>query len=226
MTPQLYEWLSTGFPLPVNVYYYSISTTHPPHSVSSLSSSETLLRISPSSLRSEESDSVSDRSLFVRFDELESYVSSSESLAQDARSLWRSLSLGSEEHGAETDVARDPWTTWFPPTPPLRPRSAPVSTSFPSPVLWDAGVTISALLHSLRARSSGLDVIDEGHVDFAQGEADRVAPVSGLCEGLPDDEDGLARCVHDERDSPPGSRLCWACRAILQRYARRHGLFP
>jgi hypothetical protein len=219
----------------VIVHHYSICTTHMPPSLS-LNSSETLARLSHSSSRSVESDPGSNNSLLADFeeDDAHGYVSRSESLAEELRRHLRRLG---EEGEADPDVPReDPWTTWFPPTPPLRSNEAPRSEPSPPALLSSsADVAPSVLTHSLGMRCSEMGTIEEGGIEFGgdnlqqellrEQAAVAAARPHERCEGLPDDEADFAQRIHAERSSPQVTSLCWACKAALHRYARRHNIF-
>ncbi|KAF1965347.1 hypothetical protein BU23DRAFT_26396 [Bimuria novae-zelandiae CBS 107.79] len=251
IAPQLYEWVSTGFPFPVSVHHYSISTRHPPLSLSS-SSSETIFRITPPSLRSAGSSFDAFDSLIAEFDsdeesgvgseanstpwgDLESYVSTSGSSIEDLRMRLHRISIassgGSLEDDADSDEGmldavsfRDPWTTWFPPTPPQGSTNASRTVSTLSPVFLDLGMAAAVPVHRSRARAAELNRIDEGNVEVHRRSL--LEGLTGRREGAPGEEAGDAQGIDGEQDSGRGVRMCWVCRALLQRYARRHNLLP
>ncbi|KAK7188173.1 hypothetical protein PSPO01_05867 [Paraphaeosphaeria sporulosa] len=239
VVPQLYEWVSLRFPFSVVVHRYSISTTHVSRSLSSLSFLEIPVRLSHSSSSRMDNDPDPNDSLLAEFDHNSGsgeYIRPSESLGEELR---RRLNKPAEEEDADIRAVpgRDPWTTWFPSTPPLRSREALRSESdtpflhFSSP-----GVAPSVLVHILGMHRSEMDAIEEDEVEVAEQKVQQdlireqrgssTARPQGICEGLPDDETDFAQFIEDERDSLPGSCLCWACRAIIQRYARGRNLFP
>lgn len=234
VVPQLYEWVSIGFPFPVIVHHYFISTTHLPPSSSSWSSSETPGRLSNSSSSSAGSDPNPSDPILPEFDDYygsEEYVSPSESLVVE---LSRRLHRLAGEGDADVDAIprRDPWTTWFPSTPPLRSREAPRPESTTPMLLFSSpGVAPPVLIHTLEMYRSEMGAITEDDIDVAGDQLQQEllheqtgpcpAQPRGISAGLRNDEAGFAQRIHEERRSPQGSCLCWACRAILQRYSRR-----
>ncbi|KAF9739676.1 hypothetical protein PMIN06_012725 [Paraphaeosphaeria minitans] len=238
--PQLYEWVSSGFPFSVIVHHYSISTTHPPPSRHSSASPGTEPRLSHSPWSSAGSDPDPNDSLLAELDNgagEEGHVNPSESILEElGRRLHRLAGAGEAEMNIVS--GRDPWTTWFPPTPPLRSRDAAQAKAAHTPVILfsRSGVAPSVLLHVLGMHRSGMDAIEEHEMEVAENQYQQEltreqsgvssARLHELCAGLPDDEADFAQLIDEKRSSPRGSCLCWVCRAILRRYARRHNLFP
>lgn len=246
MSPQLYEWVSTGFPFPVSVYHYSISSTHPPPP--SVSSASAPLRISPSLSPSEIDSVYSNTSILAESDELVSYTSSSESLVEGLRRRLQrvgfSRSLNSIHYAevsgdATLDITvaplSDPWTTWSPPTPPLRPSNEQRPEPAGAPLIFSSGTMVSTLSHDPE-----LDAISEVGRESrrervgrctagAMGEgngSNQVARAGELCEILPNEETDFAQGVREERSFEEGISMCWACRSFLRRCARRRSTLP
>jgi hypothetical protein len=218
------------------VHHYTITTTHLPPSLS-LTSSETLARLSYSSSRGVGSDADPNDSLLAEFEEEEDrqgYVSRSESLVEELR---RHLHRLGREGKANLEIPReDPWTTWFPPTPPLRSHEAPRSgSSHPALLFSSSGVATLAMTYSMGRFRSEIGTIEEGGIEVGGNDLQQepvreqitlpAARPRGRCENLPDDEPDFAQRIHDEQSSPQGMSLCWACRAVLQRYTRRNNMF-
>ncbi|KAF2451410.1 hypothetical protein P171DRAFT_5772 [Karstenula rhodostoma CBS 690.94] len=238
VVPQLYEWVSTSFPFSVIVHHYSIYTTHAPQSLPSLTPSGTSARLSHSSSSSAGSDPDPNDSLLTEFDEnadFEDYGSPSESSLEEPRTRLH-VSAGEGDTYIEITPRRDPWTTWFPPTPPPHSREAlRAESTAPAPLFSSPGVIPSVRVDTLGMHRSEMGAIDEDEVEVAENQLQQelmheqtrafIARPHVVCAGLPDNEADFAQLIDEERDSPRGSCLCWACRAILQRYARRHDLF-
>lgn len=219
LSPQLYEWVSTGFPVPVSVEYYSVATRHSPVEGSSVS-----LRGSRSGEIDGEGDVGGEEGVEgALWEELGSYVGTSESSVERVRRSGSPLRAeGPGRERGELEVG-DPWTVWSPPTPPQRStcnQTVRASSSL-SPVFFVLGVAASVALHYSRARDAGLDSIDE-HKREGLEELGQMMYKQG--RRLDEREIGHNESNSSEPESSEEPRMCGVCSAIVQKYAQRRTL--
>lgn len=204
LTPQLYEWVSTGFPLPAHVHHYHIATRHLTPSASASASSA-----SGATGNGEERGA---------WEDLESYESEEEG-NKEGSAARRFARRGVDARNAVLREV-DPWTTWSPPTPPQEESGHMDATTLAVVFGLDTVTRLDLTLRDPR-RASWLDDISELRVGVPGAEV--VEDVRREGEGSAEGGE-MDPGERDEESGSEGTSSCWACRVLLRRCVRRRSL--